>query len=384
MKILHNLQFINELDAKLTADNGLLQVLLGPRQVGKTTTILDYLERNFSGTHHYVSADQELHTGDAWIRQHWEHALHKDFLLVIDEIQKCENWSETLKSLWDTAKKDKKRVRCILLGSSSLKIQKGLTESLTGRFQLTYAHHWNVKESQEGYGLDFETFLKFGGYPGSYRFLGAQDEWRAYVTLSIIATVIEKDILQFHTVRSPALFKQAYEIISAYPAMEVSYNKLLGQIQSRGNVDLVKHYLELYQGAFLVRTLEKFSASTIRTKSSSPKIIPLAPCLFFVNHLGEYDLDERGHVFEALVGAQLVRTGESLYYWREGRLEVDFVVKRGRSIWAVEVKSGRRKRMDGLTAFKKQYPTAKSAIITPETYMEFEADPIKFLTDRAI
>jgi predicted AAA+ superfamily ATPase len=384
MKISTNLQFIKDLHKRLQADNGLLQVLLGPRQVGKTTTVLDYLERQFSGAYHYVSADQELHTGDAWIRQHWDLALHKDYLLVIDEIQKCENWSETIKSLWDTAKKNKKRVRCVLLGSSSLKIQKGLTESLTGRFQLTYAHHWNVRESQDGFGIDFETFLKFGGYPGSYRFLEAQEEWRAYVTLSIIATVIEKDILQFHTVRSPALFKQAYEIISAYPAMEVSYNKLLGQLQSRGNVELIKHYLELYQGAFLIRTLEKFSDNTIRIKGSSPKIIPLAPCLYYVNHLGEYDHDERGHVFEAMVGAQLVRTGEALYYWREGHLEVDFVVKRGRNLWAIEVKSGRRKRVEGVNAFKKRHPTSKSVIITPDTYLEFETDPVQFLTDHAV
>jgi predicted AAA+ superfamily ATPase len=272
----------------------------------------------------------------------------------------------------------------VLLGSSSLKIQKGLNESLTGRFQLTYAHHWNVRESQDGYGLDFDSFLTCGGYPGSYRFLGMQDQWRDYVALSIIATVIEKDILQFHHVRSPALFKQAYEIISAYPAMEVSYNKLLGQLQSRGNVELIKHYLELYQGAFLIRTLEKFSTSTLRIKGSSPKIFPLAPCLFYINHLGDYDLDERGHVFEALVGAQLVRTGEALYYWREGKYEVDYVVKRGRSIWAVEVKSGRRKRMDGVSAFQKQYPTAKAVIITPESYMDFEADPLKFLMEHAI
>lgn len=188
------------------------------------------------------------------------------------------------------SQKNKKRVRCVLLGSSSLKIQKGLTESLTGRFQLTYAHHWNVRESQDGFGIAFETFLKFGGYPGSYGFLEAQEEWRAYVTLSIIATVIEKDILQFHTVRSPALFKQAYEIISAYPAMEVSYNKLLGQLQSRGNVELIKHYLELYQGAFLIRTLEKFSDNTIRIKGSSPKIIPLAPCLYLRSAVKLMDL----------------------------------------------------------------------------------------------
>jgi hypothetical protein len=352
--------------------------------VGKTTSILDYLERKHAGDYHYVSADQELNTGDPWIRQHWDYALSRQQLLVIDEIQKCENWSETLKSLWDSAKRNNKRVRCVVLGSSSLKIQIGLSESLTGRFQLTYAHHWNASESAQGYDLDFETFLKCGGYPGSYRFVSDRNQWRDYVALSIIATVIEKDILQYHNVRSPALFKQAYEIISAYPAMEVSYNKLLGQLQSRGNVELVKHYLELYQGAFLIRCLQKYSASAIRVKSSSPKIIPLAPCLYYINHLGDYDPEDRGHIFEALVGSQLVRTGADIYYWREGKFEVDYVVKHGRSVWAVEVKSGRRQLIDGVKAFLKAHPGAKAVVITPETYREFELDPLRFLTNYAV
>ena len=379
MDFVRNLKFIRDLDVKIQADSGLLQVLLGPRQVGKTSTVLDYLERTHAGSFHYVSADQEIHTGDPWIRQHWDYALSRQQLLVIDEIQKCENWSETLKALWDLAKRNKKHARCLVLGSSSLKIQKGLSESLTGRFQLTHAHHWNVTESAQGYGLSFEDFLKYGGYPGSYQFLSDGNQWRDYVALSIIGTVIEKDILQFHNVRSPALFKQAYEIISAFPAMEISYNKLLGQLQSRGNVELIKHYLELYQGAFLIGCLGKYAANAIRIKSSSPKIIPLAPCLYFVNHLKDYDSDERGHIFEALVGSQLVRTGESVYYWREGKFEVDFVVKRGRSVWAIEVKSGRRKVFDGVKAFCKVHHEAKSVLITPDIYLEFEADPLKFL-----
>jgi len=378
METLKNLPFIRELGKKIEADTGLLQVLLGPRQVGKTTSVLDYFERCHLGKFHYASADSVLHASPAWIQDHWDTARRSRKILIIDEIQKCENWSEVIKSLWDSAKKAKQLFPCLLLGSSSLSIQRGLTESLTGRFQLTHAHHWNAAESNDGYGMGFEDFLKYGGYPGSYQFVGSED-WRQYVAVSILSTVIEKDILQYHSVRSPALFKQAYEIIAAYPAMEISYTKLLGQLQSKGNVELVKHYLALYQGAFLIRVLDKFSASTVRVKASSPKIVPLAPCLYYLTHLDEYSSEERGRVFEALVGAQLVRTGEELYYWREGNDEVDYVVKRGRALWAIEVKSGRRKRGGGLEAFKSRYPTAKAVFITPQDYATFEVDPMAFL-----
>jgi predicted AAA+ superfamily ATPase len=191
--------------------------------------------------------------------------------------------------------------------------------------------------------------------------------------------LIEKDILQFNTVKNPSLFKQAFEILMAYPAMEISYTKLLGQIQDRGNVELIKHYIKLYQGAFLVRALEKYSTNQIRVKSSSPKILPLAPCLYYLTILNEYEDDERGRAFEALVGSQLVRTGHKRYYWRDGKFEVDFVLKVGRNVWAIDVKGGRKKSQAGLDKFLEKFPGSRAVIVTPENYREFEADPMSFL-----
>ena len=153
--------------------------------------------------------------------EQWEIARRQRALLVIDEIQKVHNWAEVLKKLWDDGKRTKQIFQCVLLGSSSLEIQKGLTESLTGRFLQLTAYHWNFRESKEGYGVGFEDYLKFGGYPGSYPMID-KDDWIHFVSGSIIGTVIEKDILQYHTVRSPALFKQAFEILMSYPAMEIS------------------------------------------------------------------------------------------------------------------------------------------------------------------
>lgn len=372
------LSYINKLKTNLKAHNGLIQVLLGPRQVGKTTSILKLLEDFFAGQAYYVSADKVFNADSHWIREQWHIAHNEKKILVIDEIQKCYNWAEVIKSLFDETKRKKQAVRCILLGSSSLEIQKGLTESLTGRFQLNQAYHWNFYESKEAYGLSFEEYMKFGGYPGSYPLIKDR-EWVAYVKNSIIATVIEKDILQFQTVKNPALFRQAFDILMAYPAQEISYTKLLGQLQEKGNVELIKNYISMYEGAFLMKALEKFSAKVIKIKSSSPKILPLAPCLYYLTIRDEYESDEAGRVFELIVGAQLVRTGEELFYWREGPSEVDYVLKVGRKIYAIEVKSGRRKSTKGMEAFLKQYPKANSIYITLENYHSFEKDPMGFL-----
>jgi uncharacterized protein len=380
MKDLVKLSFINELEVNLRSSNGLLQVVLGPRQVGKTTTVLHFLEQNFKSSYHYVSADKVFQNSSLWIRQEWARAFEQRALLVIDEIQKVENWAETMKSLWDEAKRKKQQVQCILLGSSSLEIQKGLTESLTGRFQLIKVHHWNFRESLEGYGLSFEEFLKFGGYPGAYELIKNNQDWISFVKTSIVETVIDKDILLNHTVKSPALFKQAFEMLSSYPAQEISFTKLLGQLQNKGNTDLIKHYLRLYEGAFLIKALDKFSSNKLKVKASSPKILPLAPAFYYLNIQDEYRGEERGRVFEALVGAQLVRTGHELYYWREKNDEVDFVLKRGRNLWAIEVKSGRRKNNHGLEKFKSHFPPATLVIIDQENYQVFEKDPLAFLS----
>jgi predicted AAA+ superfamily ATPase len=377
------------LEMGIDSGNGLIQVLIGPRQVGKTTSVLDLIKRRYKNESHYVSADKVFNSDTQWLREQWRIATSKKHILFIDEIQKIENWAEAIKALFDENRRSGKKVRCVLLGSSSLDIQKGLTESLTGRFQQIRAHHWNLHESRIGYNLDFEGFLHFGGYPGSYPVLPKKtasphssentNSWAEYVRHSIIETVVEKDILQYQNVKSPALFRQAFEILISYPAQEISYTKLLGQIQDRGNVELIKNYIRLYEGAFLLRALEKFSNKKIKTKSSSPKILPLAPCLYQLAIRDSYSSEERGRAFELLIGSQLVRTGEDLYYWREGQHEVDFVLKRGRKIWAIEVKSGRKRTNKGMDKFKSLFPEARLVTITTDDYETFEKDPMLFL-----
>jgi uncharacterized protein len=377
------LSFINELEGRLNTHSQLIQVLLGPRQVGKTTTILKLIEERYHNRALYVSADQVFNADAHWLTEQWMQAQSDKKILFIDEIQKAYNWASVIKSLYDQSKRSGKPISCVLLGSSSLEIQKGLSESLTGRFQLLRAHHWNYAESYAGYGITFEEYLRFGGYPGSYQFIRSS-EWADYVRNSIVGTVVEKDILQYQTVKNPALFRQAFDILISYPAQEISYTKLLGQLQDRGNVEVVKYYLSLYSGAYLIKALEKFSDKAVLRRSSSPKILPLAPCLPYLQVLAPYNPEDIGRILELIVGAQLVRTGKDLYYWREGQHEVDYVLKRGRQLWAIEVKSGRKRGRKGLEQFKKRFPYANQIFITQENYAEFETDPLRFLENHSL
>jgi predicted AAA+ superfamily ATPase len=373
------LPFIDQLELNLKKYPQFIQVLLGPRQVGKTTTILHFLEKKYNKKFIYHSADRIFSGEIGWLSDVWQKARRAKALLVIDEIQKVENWAEHIKKFWDEEKQRSHPIQCVLLGSSSLDLHLGLSESLTGRFQMIQISHWNFKESLQGYSLSFEEYLKVGGYPGSYCLRKNLAEWKQYVQSSILETVIEKDILWNRKVKSPALFRQTFNLLTSYPAQEISYTKLLGQMQKSGNVEIVKNYIQLFEGAYLIKALEKFSTTPIRKRGSSPKILPLCPAISFLQDLGDLSAESRGRFFELIVGATLLRTGYELMYWREGPHEVDYVLKFGKKLWAIEVKSGRSRKFSGLSAFIKRFSHANTRVIDLNNYQHFEENPRLFL-----
>jgi hypothetical protein len=379
MSKLYERSFVAQLEQRLLVGQPLIQVLIGPRQVGKTTGIKQLLARYRDATH-YANADDILNTDRTWLMEQWQKASlsGKKTLLVIDEIQKVPNWSETVKSLWDMAPK---ALRVILLGSSSLQLQKGLSESLSGRFELIKTHQWTYEELKRAFKYDLDRYLTYGGYPGAVVFESDFDRWYAYLKDSIIEAVVGKDILQNHKVGNPALFRQAFEILCRYPSQEISYTKLLGQLQDKGNTDLVKYYIELYSGAFLVHPLEKYSTKSHLMRGSSPKILISCPALYTMHEGPQVlnDPEKRGRIFEAAVGGQLLQLPGNLYYWREKQEEVDFVYSYQGRLYAVEVKSGRRKLSRGFNAFMKKYPKAFPVIITPDNFAAFSENPRKFL-----
>lgn len=375
MAKIYERSFVVQLEQRISAGQPLIQVLVGPRQVGKTTGVKQLLSR-YSGGAHYANADDVLNADRTWLMEQWQKALllGKKSLLVIDEIQKVPNWSETIKSLWDKAPKT---LRVILLGSSSLQLHTGLTESLAGRFELIRTYQWNYDELKTAFKYDLNRYLTYGGYPGAVIYENDFDRWYLYLKDSIIEAVVGKDILLNRKVGNPALFRQAFEILSRYPAQEISYTKLLGQLQDKGNTDLVKYYIELYSGAFLIHPLGKYSAKSYLTRGSSPKMLMSCPALFTM-HEGPQVLDDhekRGRIFENAVGIRLLQLPGELYYWREKQKEVDFIYTYQGRLYAIEVKSGRRKLSSGLNAFLERFPKAHPVIVTMDNFAVFSENP---------
>jgi len=366
------LPFTKTLLKRLEEDSPLIQVVLGPRQVGKTTAAIE-ITKKIKQASYYVSADEGFSASTSWLIEHWQEAKRKDSrtVLFIDEIQKIPNWSEVIKSLWDKEKKSK-RLKVVLLGSSALSLQSGLTESLAGRYEKIRAYHWNFEETRKAFGWDLDNYLKYGGYPGSYEYINDYSRWFSYIKDSIIENVIGRDIFQLRTINKPALFRQAFEVLSSYPAQEISYNKILGQLQDKGNTDLVKRYIEIYCGAFLFQALSKYGSQLFKNKTSSPKVCALAPSLSSIYYGDKIDSnDVKGRIFEQAVAADLYRLPGQLSYWRERNSEVDLVYKFQQKLYAIEVKSERARSISGLEKFLEKYPNAKAVIINKKNYGQF-------------
>ena len=357
--------FTHTLKTRLAEDLNFIQVVIGPRQVGKTTG-LEQIISEWKGPSLMVTADELAAPNRDWLSLQWQRAEQKGpgTLLVVDEVQKIPQWSDTVKYLYD---QDRRRLKVVLLGSASLSLQRGLSESLAGRYEVIPANHWNLRECEIALGWTFGEFIKFGGYPAAGELIDDVPRWQDFMRNSIIEPVLFRDILGLSSVAKPALFRQTFELSMAYPAGEISLQKLLGQLQDRGNVTTIKHYLELLEGAFLIRILQKYSGSEVKKRASSPKIVPLNNGLIhaFRNPAGvDSEPEWRGRVFEAAVGAALsTASGGALYYWREGKYEVDYVFCLERKTYAFEVKSGRRRNMQGLSRFLSRYPDSIPVII---------------------
>jgi len=355
-----------------------IQVIVGPRQVGKTTLVTQMLEK-VTMPYTFESADGILNTNSTWLNQLWEAARlimattgTKEYLLVIDEIQKIDNWSETIKQQWDKDSRDGVNIKVIILGSSRLLIQKGLTESLAGRFEVIHMPHWSYTEMNEAFGWNLNQFIYFGGYPGSAQLIEDEVRWKNYINDSLIETSISKDILMLTRVDKPALLKRLFEVGSLYSGQILSYSKLTGELQDAGNTTTLSHYLSLLSDSGLLAGIEKYAGNVIRQRSSSPKFQVFNNALLTAQSHDRFDETQInpkqwGRLVESAVGAHLINYSVSerfqLYYWREGNNEVDFVLEhRGKTV-ALEVKSGSNTINKGMDLFAQKYNSAKVLMV---------------------
>ncbi len=366
------------LSKRLDEPRGVIQVLSGPRQVGKTTLVGQLLSASHTPSHS-VSADGAANVGTAWLEQQWETARLKcrqsgalEFTLAVDEIQKIPNWSETVKANWDADTRSNTPLKVVLLGSSRLLLQQGLTESLAGRFELSYIGHWALAEMQAAFGFTADQFAWFGGYPGTARFITDEFRWKKYVADALIEPSISRDILSLTRVDKPALLKRLFELGCLYSGQILAFNKMLGQLLDAGNVTTLAHYLNLLDSAGLLGGLEKFSGEVIRQRQSSPKFQVHNTALRSAQipeTLPEMRTspEKWGRIVESAVGAHLLnharQEGFRLFYWREGNDEVDFVLQHRGKTLAIEVKSSALRSTPGMEVFRKKFSPDKMLLV---------------------
>ena len=355
----------------------LMQVVVGPRQTGKSTAIAQMLE-TCSFPSHSVSADDVLTPNEEWLSTEWQQARnmvqkHGDaVVLVVDEIQKVPQWANVVKGLWDADRRNGLALKVVLSGTSALLVRKGLEDSLAGRFELLHSTHWSWKECEEAFGYSFDDYLFFGGYPGAAPFVADEKRWRSYMREAIIEPTISKDVLEGEVVRKPALLRALFELGAQFSAQELSYNKILGQLTEAGNTTTLAHYLDLLDKAGMLRGLQKYSDKALMSRKSSPRFLAYDTSLMvastgYTKEVFRGDSARWGHVVESAVGAYLLaqskKEGFSVHWWRQGVYEVDFVLSDSQNLAAIEVKSGRTKSQGGMAKFLEKYPHARRIVV---------------------
>ena len=369
---------LQKVKSRINEERKFIQVIMGPRQVGKTTLVNQLLQQ-IDMDYHFVSADAVLGSNIVWIEQVWETARMKlrqsktqELLLVIDEVQKIPNWSEYIKQQWDKDTYEKTNIKVILLGSSRLLIQRGLTESLAGRFETIYLGHWSYAEMSTAFNWDVEQYIYFGAYPGTASLINDEERWKNYVKDALIETSISKDILMLTRVDKPAILKRLFELGSLYSGQILSYTKILGQLQDSGNTTTLSHYLQLLSDSGLLGGIEKFAGDVVRIRSSSPKFQVFNNALFTAQDIYSFQSAKMkpeywGRLVESAIGSHLLNNSYSerfnLYYWRENNKEVDFILEKDRKLISIEVKSGKRSENKGMSQFSQKFNPKRTLLI---------------------
>lgn len=370
-------QFAEVLD-RMNEPRKFIQVLAGPRQVGKST-LIDQVLAECQIPHHLYNADGVDENDADWIRRIWESTRilmdtrqQTEAVLVIDEIHKIKRWSEIVKREWDADTRSKRQLKLFILGSSRLMLRKGLTESLAGRFELIRLGHWTLQEMEDAFGWTLDNWIYYGGYPGSASLIKDMRRWKKYIKESLVAPAIEKDIILTSNIYKPALMKQLFELGCTYSAELLSLTKALGQLQDAGNVTTLSSYLEILNQCNLLAGLQKYANDEARRYQSIPKYQVYNNALLTAFKGTSYEKDRIdpqiwGRWIESAVGAYLLGGAEdggySVYYWRERSDEVDFIIVRQGEVMALEVKSGRRGMNSGIPKFNNLFHPKRSLVI---------------------
>lgn len=357
---------------------GRIQLVTGPRQVGKTTLLLG-LAREYGNSALYAAADAP----EAGVLGYWERfwtnveskASTGKTIVLLDEVHLLPDWAASLKAQWDRFRRHRLPIHLVATGSSALRVTEGSRESLAGRFERIVFAHWTAAALADTFKVELagavREAVRFGTYPGAWELKGDQARWRAYVRDAIIEPAIGRDVLAMGQVRRPALLRQVFAVAVGSPAEIVSLQKLQGQLADRGALETIAHYLELLREAYLVAGLDKFSRRAIRRRAAPQKLITLNNAFLSAVHPDgapdpTRDTARFGTWVENACLASAINLGQRVTYWREEPLEVDGVLEGSWGSWVIEIKSARFESQDltGLLEFSRRHPNFRPLVVT--------------------
>lgn len=355
-----------------------IQLLAGPRQVGKTTLLLELAEK-LGSVAIYVAADgPEASLPGFWERL-WARAescakADGRAVVLLDEAHVLHDWATRLKGEWDRLRRRRLAVQIVATGSSALHLGLGSRESLAGRFERIVLSHWSAASLVDVFHVDpgdaAEMLVRMGAYPGAFAYRDDLDRWAAYVRDAILEPAIGRDLLALAPVRKPALLRQVFAVCASSPAQIVSLQKIQGQLQDPGAIETVAHYLALLEEAFLVAPLVKHSLKTARRRAAPPKLVTLSNAFLAITHPHGMPDREReparfGMWVENACLAFAWNAGQRVSYWREEPFEVDAVIEGNWGKWAVEIKTGAVSPADlrGLTEFTRRYTDYRPLVL---------------------
>jgi hypothetical protein len=346
--------------------------------VGKTTLLLE-IAGALGPTALYAAADGP----EAALPGFWERlwsdaesvaAQQGRAVVMLDEAHLLSDWAGRLKTVWDRLRRRRLPIHIVATGSSALRLGAGSRESLAGRFERLTLTHWPAASLVRAFGLEPEdaagTLVRMGSYPGAFELRHDVGRWSAYVRDAIIEPAIGRDILALAAVRRPAILRQVFGVAVTSPAQIVSLQKIQGQLQDRGALETIQHYLSLLEEAYLVAPLRKVGAGAGRQRSAPPKLVTLNNALVAAADPGgiaalESDRIRFGAWLENACLAHAWNAGQQVSYWRQEPFEVDAVFEGSWGSWAVEVKAGGFQAADlqGLLEFTRRHPSFRPLVI---------------------
>lgn len=352
-------------------------ILIGPRQVGKTT-LLERLAL-FQNTQALI-----INCDEPDMRSLLQNKTSSELktiignheLIIIDEAQRVKNIGISLKLIIDQIK----HVQLLVSGSSALELANEINEPLTGRkwefimyplsVQEMINHHSALEEKRQ-----LNNRLLFGMYPDVINSPGREKE----VLKNLTDSYLYKDLFSFKDVRKPEVIEKILQALSLQIGSEVSYNELADLVKS--DPMTVSRYIDLLEKTMVVYRLPSFSRNLRNELKKSRKIY------FYDNGVRNAIIanfqplelrKDSGALWENFIIGERLKFVQynniwcNRFFWRtKQQQEIDYIEDRDGKLFAFEFKWGTSRAVKPSATFTKAYPDSEFSLITPDNYQTF-------------